>query len=1043
LSGKSDGHGYFCAQIHELQNLLKKQKMLRQALHSCIYVLLPIFLSAQKPYFQQTVDYRIQATLDDRVHKLTATIEIDYTNRSPDTLRSIWMHLWPNAFADRRSAYSRQELAGGDAKFYFADAEALGGLSALDFTVDKQKATWRFDREHGDIAVVELPQPLLPGGKITLATPFELDVPASFSRLGHVGTSYQMTQWFPKPAVYDRLGWHAMPYLDQGEFYSEFGSFDVSITLPENYVVGATGALQTPSEREFLQQKERETLAWFARSGAKPSGRDSFPVSAARTKTLRYTAENVHDFAWFADKRFHVLKDTARLAGGATVDCWAMFLPSDAKLWRQGAFYVRRAVEFYSENVGAYPWPHATAVHSALSAGGGMEYPMITVIGNENTAEGLDEVITHEVGHNWFYGLLASNERDHPWMDEGVNSYYERRYMDRYYRRNVVDGALPRWLADTLRHGSLVELGHALLARERLDMPPDSPSDSFTFLVYGLQTYMKPALALRWVEQAAGRARFDAAMQEYFRRWKFRHPYPADLRESWQAAGLRDTDWFFALMQTGHQADFALTDVERTADGYRLHVANRGDLADVPFPVTALVAGRPVATRWFQAPGAVDFPGTAEADEFVVDYYRSTLDVRRKNNARRTHGLFPALEPVNFAVLGPLEDARRSTLAVLPWLGWNNYDKLMLGAVVYNAPLPTRRLQYYLAPGYGFGSNRLTGLADVRLRFFPGGAVPKLTLGVSGKLFSFDHDARSGLDSRYRRIVPELRAELRDRSNTFFHAVNARALFIHTDRAFFSAGDSMPVAFGRDYTIGELRYEGEERRLPDPYRFAVALEHQGYYSLFDSVRQRYLRATVEWRQQLFYRRNKKFTARFFAGYFLANVQRDAGTAANDLARGSLALNPQGFNDYRFDEVFLGRTETTGFLARQVSQGDGGFKTAFGSPFGATIGTSNNYLAALNLRADLPIRLPLGLPLKPYADFGYYDPALGAPEFVWNGGLLLSFFGGIAELYFPLAGSATLNDRYKELAGNNYLKRISWSINLKEVLPERLFERLLR
>ncbi len=216
-----------------------------------VLAMLPAILPAQKNYFQQEVNYTIKASLDDRQHSLSAEISMVYTNRSPDELGEIWMHCWPNAYASRRSAFARQKAGQQDGEFYFAPDSSMGGLKKLDFRVDGQQVKWSFDPKNPDIARLQLPRPLAPGGSITISTPFELDIPASFSRLGHVGQSYQMTQWFPKPAVYDTRGWHPIPYLDQGEFYSEFGSFDVTLTLPANYVVGATGVLQNPEEWTF------------------------------------------------------------------------------------------------------------------------------------------------------------------------------------------------------------------------------------------------------------------------------------------------------------------------------------------------------------------------------------------------------------------------------------------------------------------------------------------------------------------------------------------------------------------------------------------------------------------------------------------------------------------------------------------------------------------------------------------------------------------------------------------------------------------------
>ncbi|TAK39295.1 MAG: M1 family peptidase, partial [Saprospiraceae bacterium] len=275
------------------------------------------FLFSQTtPYFQQQVDYNIQVTLDDVHHTLSGTIEMVYTNNSPDELSQLYLHLWANAFKDNTSAFAKQKLRTGSDMFYFSHEKDRGYYSGLDFTINGQKAAWHPDPENPDIAVATLPQPLKSGGKMTISTPFTEKIPASFSRLGHVVTSYQMTQWYPKPAVYDRKGWHAMPYLDMGEFYSEFGSFDVSITLPENYVVGATGVLQTESERAFLMKKVEETQGYMEKGF--PAGK-GFPASDSTMKTIRYTAENVHDFAWFADKRFYVQKGEVTLASGQKV----------------------------------------------------------------------------------------------------------------------------------------------------------------------------------------------------------------------------------------------------------------------------------------------------------------------------------------------------------------------------------------------------------------------------------------------------------------------------------------------------------------------------------------------------------------------------------------------------------------------------------------------------------------------------------------------------------------------------------------------------
>ncbi len=179
---------------------------------------------------------------------------IDYTNNSPDTLHYIWFHLWPNAYKNDRTAFSEQLLQNGRTDFYFSNNEKRGYINQLDFKVDGITSNLEDHPQYIDVAKLILPAPLPPGKTIKITTPFHEKIPFNFSRGGYAGHTYQITQWYPKPAVYDKKGWHPMPYLDQGEFYSEFGNFNVQITVPKNYIVAATGELQNADERKWLQQ---------------------------------------------------------------------------------------------------------------------------------------------------------------------------------------------------------------------------------------------------------------------------------------------------------------------------------------------------------------------------------------------------------------------------------------------------------------------------------------------------------------------------------------------------------------------------------------------------------------------------------------------------------------------------------------------------------------------------------------------------------------------------------------------------------------------
>ena len=292
----------------------------------------------QNAYWQQKVDYTINVKLNDVEHTLDGFIKINYRNNSPDTLKYIWFHLWPNAYKNDRTAFSEQMLENGNTSFYFSKQEERGYINQLDFRVNDVHAETEDHPSDIDIVKLNLPAPLQPGQTILITTPFHVKLPYIFSRSGYVGESFQVTQWYPKPAVYDSIGWHPMPYLDQGEFYSEFGSFDVSITVPQNYVIAATGVLQNEPEKEWIRSRSsfsfKETkLRKKAKRGSYKIIRQLYPLTSSETKTLQYKQDNIHDFAWFADKRFVVKEDTCRLSSGRVVQVSSFFTNKSQQVW--------------------------------------------------------------------------------------------------------------------------------------------------------------------------------------------------------------------------------------------------------------------------------------------------------------------------------------------------------------------------------------------------------------------------------------------------------------------------------------------------------------------------------------------------------------------------------------------------------------------------------------------------------------------------------------------------------------------------------------
>lgn len=511
-------------------------------------------VQAQQSYWQQQVNFKIDVTLNDREHTLDGFAKIHYINNSPDTLTYIWFHVWPNAYRTDRTAFSDQLLENGRTDFYFSDNKDRGYINRLDFRANGTLAKTEDHPQHIDIIKLLLPQPLAPGSSVEITTPFHVQLPKNFSRGGHIGQSYQLTQWYPKPAVYDRYGWHPMPYLDQGEFYSDFGNYEVKITVPEKYVVLSSGELQNADELEWLKKRSvlpaktpQKPVAkkTTANGNTKKTTAQKQPAAATETtKTLFFTQNNIHDFAWFADKELIVYYDTTRLKSGRVINLFTAFPEKSTKVWKNSMQMMKDAVHFRSNLVGEYPYNTVTAIEAKMGFDGGMEYPCITAIAPMPSEKELEGVLQHEVGHNWFQGLLGSNERTHPWLDEGINSYYDHRYNKEHSRYNR-PFVKPKGL---LSFEATEHLFLNSFEQWRIDQPLATTADQLTEGNYSLIAYERGAQFMQLLEEKLGRSIFDSAMQAYFREWQGRHPYPSDLKTVLEQQSGKNLDTIFAML---------------------------------------------------------------------------------------------------------------------------------------------------------------------------------------------------------------------------------------------------------------------------------------------------------------------------------------------------------------------------------------------------------------------------------------------------------------------------------------------------------------
>lgn len=1008
----------------------------------CLLLLCAELVSA-KDYFQQEVKYRINVKLNDRYHTLSATESVTYINHSPDTLTFLWFHLWPNAYASPKTALAKQKADNGDPALIFAGDDDRGFIDSLDFHAGDVKLNWIYHPAHQDICRIDLNRPLPPGDSITISTPFYVKIPdGNYSRMGHIGQAYAITQWYPKPAVYDNNGWHQMPYLDQGEFYSEFGSYDVSITLPRNYVVGATGdRVDGDAEEQWMIERSKEIVSTEKKDM-------TYPASDYVFKTLHFHQDRVHDFGWFADKRFHVARGEVTLPRtGHTVSTWALYTDNEAALWQNAIRYINNSVRLYSEWVGDYPYKQCTAIDGTIAAGGGMEYPNITIIGSSSGDSTLLEVtIAHEVGHNWFYGMLGSNERDHPWMDEGINSYYEMRYYLTNYPPSVYGnhndlsafGNIGKIFGvNKLDYRQGFEIEYNLSATSHLDQAVSTKAADFSLINYGTVLYRKTGLLFAYLHDYLGETEFDNCMQQYFSEWKFKHPQPDDILSVFVKRH-PDVSWFFdELIETDKKQDAVLKGFKMNDQSADITVKHKGELT-VPVPVSSMLDGKILSTVWTKGGSeqeVVTVPCVG-CDAFRVDATNSTIDLYRNNNTMRRSGILRRTAPLKINFLARFNEPAANRIFWLPAIGYNEYNKFMPGIILHNQFIPVRKTEYSAAFLYGTGDQSPAGIGTIQHYFFiNNGAFSNITLKVKGQRFAYEtarflkSDSTRTLDQlHYNRIEPVL---------TFnFRPVSLRSPVrdqISLSAVFLSAENVNYTATSGGYYAGNISYQTQEfyriayvhsvRRAVDPW--SVQLRSELYKTT--------PRADFTFRYRISYPRFRKgFDIRVFGGYVFDELPGFFGYNLSDRS---------SYNqDIMFDELYFGRTESEGLLSRQIAVREGGFKAI--NP----LGSYRQWVAAVNLSADFPGLLPLRF----FADFGTYSRFNTDVQNIYglnsnlsaDAGISVALIRDVVEVYVPFLRSAEI----RKFESTNKLKlgdQIRFTFNIASLNVLNIRNQFLR
>ena len=508
-------------------------------------------------YWQNAASYTIKATLDDKLDKVTGSVNIKYTNNSPEDLDFIWLQLDQNLFNNDSRGQSTIPLT--ESRYGSATTSFEGGYKIKNIAIAGQHS-------HNNAIItdtrmrVNLPTPLkAKGGQISIALDFEFSIPEyGADRTGILNTSngkiYSIAQWYPRVAVFDDiLGWNTHPYTGPGEFYLEFGDYEVEITAPSNHIVVMGGELLNPSEVWTADQFKKYEEATSSNKTVVIRSADEITKSSSRPNkpslTWKYKLQNARDIAWASSPAFII--DGARInlpSGKSALALSAYPKESNGKNgWERSTEYTKASVEHYSKKWFEYPYPVAVNVASNV---GGMEYPALSFCGYTAKAGSLWGVTDHEFGHNWFPMIVGSNERLHGWMDEGFNTFINEISTAQFNKGEY-----------NIKYGSSNNLTLALF-KDSLEPVISSPQNMKEKNL-GLLVYYKPAYALKLLrEEIIGIERFDPAFKKYIETWAYKHPMPNDFFRMIENETGENLNWFWrGMFQHNWQMDQAITEV--------------------------------------------------------------------------------------------------------------------------------------------------------------------------------------------------------------------------------------------------------------------------------------------------------------------------------------------------------------------------------------------------------------------------------------------------------------------------------------------------
>jgi len=924
--------------------------------------------------------------------------------------------MMPNAYKGKKSALNNQLLAYDEHSLQFANNIYKGKIDSVFWKVNSVEAQSYACKDTADVEILALPEPLLPGQTIRLETPFYVKLPSThISRMGYKNSAYYITQWYPKPAVYDEAGWHPISYLDQGEFFSEFGNYEVHITVPQNFVVAATGELVSEDEINYL-----DTLAQFSSSYIHPKRRKDLKkeiIPSIKNKTLVYKMNNVHDFAFCADPELLLMKDTITLNGNN------ILLQSFVKMahwadWRESNTYLKNAIEFFSEEVGPYPFKNFSLVDVDDITGGDMEYPTIAWINNSYSIE---ETIIHEVGHNWFYGILGSNERDEHWLDEGLNTFYENKYLLKKYPDAKVHFQASLLNGNTFPLYQQSHTEYYSIARGNNDQPTKTTSHLLSEENYWLQAYSKPAAFLTYLEAICSKKVFNTIIKEYYETWKFKHPVASDLHEIFKKHTGEKSDWFFDdAIITNNKVDYEIKKIKKQGENLLIEINNNEELS-TPISIQTYDNAYRLLNTYEYEPvnlkGKLTIPFDANISWVCIDNDMTLPDLYLSNNYSKVKNGKEKMKPIRFNFFSSFENPFRKHIYYVPGISFNYYDGPQIGMMFHNYGLIQKPTEWFILPMFATRSLRPAFLGGIsHTHYFKKNSSDRFITTTNGAFQSYNESSGNPLWSIL--ISPHFKFifERRDIYSPIVHEAGVKNQLLVTQVDPSLLLDHRIRFLMQNIVYYKMNYKKRLWEIEN----TVSFEHTNDFGInYINSPINNITPTLKLFNELkvtytYFKNKSAIQLRVFAGTFLATPNMVTDTRFR-------LSGWRGIWDYAFNDYYLARSEPSGFFSQQVGHNDGDFK------INTFVGQSNFWMITANLEWDVPM-IYAGV----YMDVGTFKHAgAGAPDpvFAYSGGIYIRTPDRTLQVYFPIIYSPDIKSEV-QLNYNSYWETIRFTVQLQ-------------